>query len=65
MNNGQYVDGEDDYLKGQNLTTNKNVPRVNEEDEDSEQAKAEVNKLLLANAAKFEKEAEEFDSDDN
>jgi len=58
VNQGLYVDGEDDEIEGSGLTTNKNVPRVDAVDEDSEQAKAELIKISLANGLKFADDAE-------
>jgi hypothetical protein len=64
VNQGLYVDGEDDDIKDQGLTTNKNVPRIDAIDEDTAEAKAEYKKQLLANSEKFVAEAETFDSAD-
>lgn len=64
-NQGLYVDGEDDDLKGKNLTTNKNVPRVNDIDDDTAEAKAELRKIMFASSNTFTADAEAYNSDDD
>jgi len=63
VNKGLYVDGEDDGL-AEGLSTNKNIPRQNAPDEDSDQAKAALMKKNIEIGNQFAADAEEYNSGD-